>query len=235
MKHTLLILALLCTLPCTAQKRELKKYYTFRASDKTPLYVDYFEADNSLWKSGFKKDTTAYMAIKDGNYIYYIDTTYSQKWLYATSYTQLNLDFNKNFEIHIRAKVEPPSGEEGGVGVLWWGKQTPETYIDAPRKAHLLAFSSFYNPVIAQRIYGSDKWYERSFYCYTFYKDDYNDYVIRKFKDYYYIFCNREFLQRMYCHTFSGNYMCLGVRPPAKLYVDYLKVYYLPNSLPEKK
>lgn len=222
MKHLLLLLS--CFSAITALAQNPKDYFAFPQEQKELVFIDEFDSDDSSWgaEDGVPSEDKDSCIIKDGYFYHNLVDTDNNRNLALPHNT--DIDFTRNFEIIVRIKVVQK--EKKDYGIVFWGRDGLDLighflFID-----HTGAATIYYcNQKSKEQPCGyKQKW----IYPYTK-KNDFNIYTIRKYKDDYYIFVNGVYKKKSGYVPLTGKHIGLGSNENAEVFVDFLKIYYLPD------
>lgn len=230
MKHIILLIVLLSTLHCTAQKG-IDCYDCIHSSDKTVIFFDDFEVDEGKWvpKHNANKSTDTTMIIADGSFVFSLyDTTIDGSNSGYLSKQKFDLD-EKNFEVEFRIKTVLLDRYryymEYPFALISWGvddnaKAGQETMIHGADHAHFMWSQ------------GDDSVYWRiNINADANKQDRYNVYTFRRYKNHYYLFLNGIYTEKLPYKPLRGHLLYIGGYYKTFVKVDYIKVSYLPGEI----
>lgn len=219
MKYALLPLLILMHFSVFS-KGNPKKFYSFKDS-KVLAYVEEFEDE-----SNFSEDI-----VHNENYDYdKLDYELSNGVLkcfaiqksHSAFPEETSIDFNSNYEIHIRMRVTGDS--TFATGIFFWGRNDSAQHGQYIYLRNDSTLNMFYQK-------GNDEMpvLRNVFTITDVYTWKFRNYMIRKHDNYYYVFINGVFNYKVKFSPLNGKNIGIGAGNYATAEVDYIKIYQLPE------
>lgn len=225
MKHNTFLLSIILTpLVCTAQNP--RDYQAF-SNTKQLIVSDNFAVapdswDCSMSKYGISCDSciSSYYNLQDSSFV--IQSKCDSDFLY---YKDFDLNYSRNFEIVLIAKVGSDTDRYIRNGFLCWSWDNKEAV------HNMFSFSGYrrylfhtHNLTNGLKINTHKHYKDRKTYSYTHYVR----YTIRKYDDKFYFFVNGWFIGKGKVRELPGIYLGVGVRKQATASYKHISIYYLP-------
>lgn len=222
-------IALIALLILQSLHSHAQKYSWYGAvtdTNRAIIYrTDFDKADenNKDWEYPIEepKDSLFYAYIKDGT----LEITNNSVGSTTAAGFTLMFDYSKDFEIEFRARLEKKY--KGETALLFWGRDTTVNIYNGQ-------FLYFYQDASFHLTFCTGKGtapceHKRTRNEYSWYTDKggYNTYVIRKIKDRYYLFINKEYSHRSDYIPLNGQLFGFGTGSKSVASLDYIQVSYL--------
>lgn len=191
-------------------------FYTYLS--KTTFFEDDLNDNHNKWLEGAPRlsDLTS-DEFANGHFYYQND---DPKRIFATAIDR-PIDFTRDFEIELSARIVYSPKKYGPGGVLFWCrdtlKRTPFLYFSRVGELRFVDCTEgdWDNCKVKRR---------RSF---VFKKGAFNKITVRKAGDYYYLFVNEKFERRVPYKPLHGSLLGLGAGPGSRVAYDYIRISYL--------
>lgn len=222
-------IALIALLMLQCLHSHAQKYSWYGAvtdSNRQVIYYTNFDKvdeNNKDWEDRIEEthDSLFYAYIKDGTLEV---TSHDDTSTSATGFS-LSIDYFRDFEIEFSARLEKKYTDK--ISLVMWGR-------DSTNDIYNGQFFYFYQDVSYKMIFCSGKGsepcdFERLHKQYGLdnNRGDYNTYNIRKIKDKYYVFVNKQYSHRYLYTPLHGQTIGFGTGPKSVANMDYIKVSYL--------
>lgn len=231
--RSLLTLVWLSVLLSSANAQHDPKNHNAFNGLKEIAFHDDFDDDRNNWfvLNSSPTDTSDVEELNDDktaieNGIFRIATTGMNNNHFDGYEITTDIDYNRNFDITIRAKVSKQN-DDPGTGILYWGREinTVNGYNLYIQQDGI--FVLFYSNIKHKNFIEARTFKKKEINC-TYHKDDFNKYTIRKYLDRYYVFVNDVYQCRKKAVTINGTILGLGGAFNTDTQFDYITVTYLP-------
>ncbi|KAA5534588.1 hypothetical protein F0919_08175 [Taibaiella lutea] len=193
---------------------------------KNLVFEDNFDDDKNGWLKEEAEDSTD----TDTSFVNSAETKIAKGYLKYDNRSksgvfaagiETNIDFNRDFEIEIKALVFYASDDYAGVGVLFWGR-------DSAKNATYLYFNNYqYFEMVDCNCNDWKNCKGKGKNTKNQNLNDFNKITIRHIGKYYYFFLNERFQKKFSFRPLIGHRIGLGSAKNCTMIYDYIKVYYL--------
>lgn len=227
MKYLFILLVLL---PFISNAQYKPKEYLSFDGKKELVFYDNFDDDRNGWLIVDEEDSkdTSYVredSISSG--LLHIKSTGLRKKQYLARETGTNIDFNRNFDLVLDAKISAVN-RKTDAGILYWARAKSDSIT-----GYQLYFwdngyfCALYTDINAKGFVprgGEKHRYAMSVYN----RHDFNRYTIRHYNHEYYFFINGVFKCTLPSLPVKGGIVGLGASTTGTAFFDHIGVFYLP-------